>query len=62
MGFLPLIMGLFGGAYQLTDSGGVFRMGYAHEVFGVVYSLSWIVLGCLLWQKRTARNPHTSPE
>jgi len=59
-GLLPLVMGLFGGAYQLTDLGGVLRIGYAHVMFGVVYSLSWIVLGCLLWLKRTATNPHTS--
>ncbi len=56
-GFLPLVMGLLGGAYQLTDSGGVLRMGYAHVVFGVGYSLGWIVLGCLLWPKRSATNP-----
>ena len=61
-GPLPLVMGLLGGAFQLTDSGGVFRLGYAHVVFGVVYSLGWIVLGCLLWPKRTATNAHTSPE
>jgi hypothetical protein len=61
-GFLPLVMGLLGGAYQLTDSGGVLRMGYAHVAFGVGYSLGWIVLGCLLWPKRSATNPHTSPE
>jgi hypothetical protein len=61
-GFLPLVMGLFGWAYQLTDSDGVFRMGYAHVVFGVVYSLSWIGLGCLLCPKRTGTTPHTSPE
>jgi hypothetical protein len=61
-GPLPLVMGLFGWAYQLTDSGGVFRLGYAHVMFGVVYSLGWIVLGYLLWPKRSATNPHTSPE
>jgi hypothetical protein len=59
-GLLPLVMGLFGGAYQLTDLGGVLRIGYAHVMFGVVYSLGWIVLGCLLWLKRSATNPHTS--
>jgi hypothetical protein len=61
-GFLPLVMGLLGWAYQLTDSGGVFRMGYAHIVFGVFYSLCWIVLGCLLCLKRTGTTSHTSPE
>jgi hypothetical protein len=59
-GLLPLVMGLFGGAYQLTDLGDVLRIGYAHVMFGVVYSLGWIVLGCLLWLKRSATNPHTS--
>jgi hypothetical protein len=61
-GLLPLLMGLFGGAYQLTDLGGVLWIGYAHVMFGLVYSLGWIVLGCLLWPKRTATNPHTSSE
>jgi hypothetical protein len=59
-GLLPLVMGLFGGAYQLTELGGVLRIGYAHVMFGVVYSLGWIVLGCLLWLKRSATNPPTS--
>lgn len=59
-GLLPLAMGLFGGAYHLTDSGGVFRMGFAHVLFGVVYSLSWVLLGCLLWPKGTGMNAHTS--
>ena len=57
-GLLPLAMGLFGGAYLLTDSGAVLGIGYAHVMFGVVYSLGWIVLGCLLWTKRTTTNSH----
>ena len=61
-GLLPLFMGLLGWAYQLTDSGGVFRMGHAHVVFGVVYSLCWIVLGCLLCPRRTGTASYTSPE
>lgn len=60
-GFLPLVVGLFGEAYQLTDSGSILRLGYAHLVFGVVYSLGWVVLGCLLWPKRTRTNRHTWP-
>jgi hypothetical protein len=59
-GLLPLIIGLSGGAYHLTDSGGVLKVGYAHVMSGVVYSLGWIVLGCLLWAKRTSPNHHAS--
>jgi hypothetical protein len=58
-GLLPLVMGLLGEAYLFTDLG-VPRIGYAYVMFGLVYSLGWIVLGCLLWPKRTATNPHTS--
>jgi hypothetical protein len=53
-------MGLLGEAYHLTDSGGVFGMGFAHVLFGAGYSLSWVVLGCLLWMEGTATNAHSS--
>ena len=59
-GLLPLALGLSGGAYHLTDSGGVFETGFAHVLFGAVYSLSWVVLGCLLWTEGTGRNACTS--
>ena len=57
-GLVPLVMGLFGGAYLITDSGVVPEIDHAHVTFGVVYGLGWIVLGCLLWTKRTATNSH----
>jgi hypothetical protein len=57
-GSVPLVMGLFGGAYVLTDSGAVLGLGYGHVTFGVVYGLGWIVLGCLLWTERTAPKSH----
>ena len=57
-GLLPLVMGLFGGAYLLTDSGVVLGIDYAHVTFGVGYSLGWIVMGCLLWPKRIGTTPH----
>ena len=60
-GFLPLVVGLSGEAYKLTDSGGVFRMGNAHLVIGVVYGLSWVLLGCLIWPKRSGPNRHNGP-
>ena len=57
-GILPLAMGLSGGAYHLTDSDGVMEMGAAHASFGVVYSLSWVFLGWLLWTRSTAVKDH----
>ena len=55
-GILPLAMGLLGGAYHLTDEGGVFGTSFAHVPSGAGYSLGWIVLGCLLWMQGTATN------
>ena len=59
-GPLPLATGLFGWAYKLTDSGAVVEAGFAHGLFGVLYSLGWVVLGCLLWSKGTQRSPSDS--
>ena len=57
-GSLPLAMGLFGWAYWLTDSGAI-EAGFAHVLLGALYSLSWVVLGCLLWSAATERTAGT---
>ena len=59
-GILPLAVGLLGGAYQLTDTGGVFETGFAHVLFGAGYSLGWVFLGCLLWMQGAAMRAYTS--
>lgn len=48
-GALPLAAGAFGWAYYLTDSGGIFEMRPGHVVFGMLFSLSWMALGGMLW-------------
>jgi hypothetical protein len=58
-GILPLAMGLLGGAYHLTDAGGVLETGFAHVPFGAGYSLGWVFVGCLLWTQGTATNTRT---
>ena len=57
-GPLPLAMGLFGWAYRLTDSGAI-ELGVAHVLLGVLYSLSWVVLGRLLWSAAAERKAGT---
>ena len=57
-GILPLAMGLLGAAYHLTDSGGLFGIGFAHVPFGAAYSLGWVLLGFLLWRQGTATHAH----
>jgi hypothetical protein len=59
-GILPLAVGLLGGAYQLTDAGGVFGIGFAHVPLGAAHSLGWVLLGCLLWTQGTATQAYTS--
>ena len=59
-GILPLAMGLLGGAYQLTDVGGILETSFAHVPFGAGYSLGWFFLGYLLWRQGTATNAYTS--
>ena len=52
---LPFAMGLFGWTYYLSDFGGTDRMQAVHSLFGVLFSLSWVLLGYLLWPKGTER-------
>lgn len=52
---LPLVISLFGWAYNLTDFGSLFEARFAHVVSGLLFSAGWMVLGFLLWsQNRTS--------
>jgi hypothetical protein len=50
---LPLAMGLCGWAYYFTDFGSAVQMRAAHVLFGVLFGLSWVRLGYVLWSERT---------
>jgi hypothetical protein len=58
-GILPLAMGLLGGAYHLTDSGGALGTGFGHVLFGAGYSIGWVFVGCLLCTQGTTTNTRT---
>lgn len=48
-GYLLLATGFCGCAYAFTEPGGIVEdMWFAHILFGALYSLGWVVLGCLL--------------
>lgn len=51
-GALSLAMGAFGWVFYLTDSGGIIETRFGHTAFGVLFSLSWMVLGYMLWLER----------
>ena len=51
-GLLLLIMALFGWVYQFTGVGTPVEAHSIHIVFGVLFSLSWVVLGYALWSSR----------
>lgn len=54
-GYSLLATGFSGCAYAFTEPGGVVEeMGFAHVLFGALYSLGWVVLGCLLLQTKGA--------
>jgi hypothetical protein len=59
-GILPLSIGLLGAAYHLTDSGGLFGIGFAHVPLGAAHSLGWVLLGFLLWMQGTAQQAYNS--
>jgi len=47
-------MALFGWVYQLTDDKtGIVDVRSVHMAFGVLFSLSWVVLGYALWSSKT---------
>lgn len=47
---VPLIGGLVGWAFYVTDFGSTAGLLLANIAFGVLFGLSWVGLGCLLWQ------------
>jgi hypothetical protein len=53
---LPLAMGILGWAYYLSDVESTGQMRAVHVVFGVLFSLSWILLGYLLWSRGAGRH------
>jgi hypothetical protein len=52
---LPLIMGLFGWAYYVTDDYKMLALHPAHVAFGVMFGLSWVVLGYALLSEKMNR-------
>ena len=59
---LLLAMALFGWIYQLTDDKtGIVDVRTVHVAFGVLFSLSWVMLGYALWSSKTKASP-TSKE
>jgi len=55
----PLIMGLFGWAYYVTDDHKMFAIHWVHVAFGILFGLSWVVLGYVLLSEKVnrPRNP-----
>jgi hypothetical protein len=59
-GGLLLSMGILGWAYCLTDSGGVIETRPWHIAFGMLFSLSWMILGySLYWSVGAAKHDVT---
>jgi hypothetical protein len=59
-GALLLTMGTFGWAYSLTDTGNAVEMRPGHVVFGILFSLSWVVLGYALYRTVDAAERDTT--
>jgi hypothetical protein len=51
-GILLLVMGVFGWAYYITDSGAILEARLAHVALGALFSLGWIALGLALLKGR----------
>lgn len=51
-GLLLLTVVLFGWAYKFTGAGTIIEARSVHVIFGVLFSLSWVVLGYALWSSR----------
>jgi hypothetical protein len=51
LGILLLAMGAFGWAYLVTASDVIFEARLEHVVFGLLFSLSWVVLGLTLLRR-----------
>src|SRR5215218_8484679 len=56
-GLLLLTMALSGWVYQLTDDmSGIVDIRTIHVAFGILFSLSWMGLGCALWWSKNKAN------
>src|SRR5215211_3416375 len=51
-GLLLLTIVLFGWGHRFTDAGTMVAVRVVHVGFGVLFSLSWVVLGYALWSSR----------
>ncbi len=51
-GALLLAMALVGWVYFFTDSGHILEARLIHIIFGILFSLSWVVLGCMLLSEK----------
>jgi hypothetical protein len=51
IGALVLAMAVFGWAYTLTDSHAVLEARSVHIGSGLLFSLSWVALGLMLWSE-----------
>jgi hypothetical protein len=56
----PLVIGFFGFAYSLTDSGSLFEARVAHMVCGILFSTTWVVVGILLWSEKRRHDTKSS--
>jgi hypothetical protein len=54
-------MGLFGWTYYISEPGGIAQLRAIHVLFGLLFSLSWIGLGRLLWSSEIAERIGASP-
>ena len=53
LGGLVLAMGGFGWIYYLTDSSAILEARLVHVGFGLLFGLSWVMLGRALWEGGT---------
>ena len=48
-----LALTLFGWVYQLTDDQvGIVEVRWLHVIFGILFALSWMLLGYALWSSK----------
>ena len=60
-GFLLLTLASFGWVYQLTDDqNGIVDIRSIHVMFGVLFALSWMLLGYALWSRRTRQTKQSN--
>jgi hypothetical protein len=50
---VPLVVSLIGWVFYVTDFGSTVGLIIANIVFGLLFGLSWVVLGYVLWTRRS---------